>query len=96
MLHDPVFWVFECAIMMQLQILHSMINGGKGGLPYDLMGFMIVSRLPLLYMFTIDDNIFKTPPASHKYLLLLGIVFIFHWLLIFIQSRKGGQFMIPN
>jgi hypothetical protein len=38
-----------------------MINGGKGGLPYDLMGFMVVSRLPLIYMLTSDNNIFKTP-----------------------------------
>lgn len=41
-----------------------MVNGGKGGLPYDLMGFMILSRLPLIYMLSIDNNIYRIPPAS--------------------------------
>ena len=48
--NDAAFWVLEVAFMLQLQVTHSMINGGKGGLPYDLVGFMIVSRLPLIYM----------------------------------------------
>lgn len=49
---DVSFWVIELTLMLQLQVVHSMMSGGKGGLPYDLMGFMIVSRLPLVYMFT--------------------------------------------
>jgi len=81
---------------MQLQVLHSMFNGGKGGLPYDLMGFMVVSRLPLIYMLTSDNNIFKTPSAPIKSLVLLFLVFMFNWIFIYLQSRKGGQFMIPN
>lgn len=36
--HDAFFWIVELTIMMQLRILHSMLNGGKGGLPYGLMG----------------------------------------------------------
>jgi hypothetical protein len=96
LLHEALFWVFECTLMLQLQVVHSMINGGKGGLPYDLMGFMLASRLPLIYMLTIDDNIFKTPPASRESLILLAVVFICHLVFIFLQSRKGGQFMVPN
>ncbi len=51
-LDDVSFWMIELTLMLQLQVVHSMMSGGKGGLPYDLMGFMIISRLPLVYMFT--------------------------------------------
>ncbi len=40
--------------MLIHQVLHSMTSGGKGGLPKDLIGFMIISRLPLFYMLGID------------------------------------------
>lgn len=73
-----------------------MINGGKGGLPYDLMGFMILSRLPLIYMLSIDNNIYRIPPVNTQVLILLFVVFIVHWVVIWLQSKKGGQFMIPN
>ena len=95
-LHDAGFWAVEVTLMLQLQVVHSMLNGGKGGLPYDLMSFMIVSRLPLMYMLAVDNNIFKTPPVSSNYLVLLATVFILNAGLIFLQSIKGGQFMIPN
>lgn len=94
--HDPFFWVLELTIMMQLQILHSMINGGKGGLPYDLMGFMIVSRIPLAYMQISEDNLWNRPPIDSQYIKLLISVFIFHSIIILLQSLKGGQFLIPN
>ena len=51
-LDDVSFWMIEFTLLLQLQVVHSMMSGGKGGLPHDLMGFMIVSRLPLVYMFT--------------------------------------------
>ena len=81
---------------MQLQILHSMVNGGKGGLPLDLLGFMVVSRLPLMYMLSTEDNIFRTAPASNNYLYLIYIIFAINWFVTYLQSRKGGQFMIPR
>ena len=82
--------------MMQLQILHSMVNGGKGGLPYDLMGFMILSRVPFVYMQTSEDNIWNRPPMDSQYFNLLIGVFIFHSVIILLQSFKGGQFLVPN
>lgn len=94
-LDDVAFWVIEVALMMQLQVVHSMISGGKGGLPYDLMGFMIVSRLPLLYMF-MEHNVFRILPADKSHMYLLAIVFISNLTLILVQSLKGGQFLIPN
>jgi hypothetical protein len=51
-LDDAAFWVIELTLMFQLQVVHSMVNGGKGGLPYDLIGFMIMSRLPLGFIMT--------------------------------------------
>jgi len=95
-IYSPFFWIVEISIMMQLQILHSMINGGKGGLPIDLLGYMVFSRIPFIYIFTTTDNIFKLPPFSGQIITLLLAVFILLWGVIYLQSKKGGQFMIPN
>ena len=94
--HDAFFWIIELTIMMQLQILHSMLNGGKGGLPYDLMGFMIVSRLPFIYMETSTENIWKMPVMDSQYVKLLMGVFLLHLIIIVLQSIKGGQFLVPK
>jgi hypothetical protein len=94
--HDAFFWVVEITVMMQLQVIYSMVNGGKGGLPYDLIGFMILSRLPMIYMQVYSNNIFNTPPINTSYIQLLTVIFLFHCLIIYLQSLKGGQFIIPN
>lgn len=94
--HDGFFWVIELTIIMQLQILHSMANGGKGGLPYDLMGFMIVSRLPFIYMQLTESNIWNMPPMQTSYMKVLIGVFVVHGIIILLQSIKGGQFLVPN
>jgi hypothetical protein len=36
-----------------------MIQGGKGGLPKDLVGFLIVSRIPLLYVLLTENVAFR-------------------------------------
>jgi len=38
------------SILLAEQIVYSIIQGGKGGLPADLVGFLIASRIPLLYL----------------------------------------------
>jgi hypothetical protein len=73
-----------------------MITGGKGGLSRDLLAFMLLSRLPLIYMLVSDSNIFKSPPLSYNSLALLFFTTLLNWIIIHLQSLKGGQFLIPN
>jgi hypothetical protein len=50
--------------MFLIQIVHSIETGGKEGLPYDLIAIVLLNRLPLFYLLTIDDNIFKIKPLN--------------------------------
>lgn len=68
--------------MMQFQIAHSMFQGGKGGLPRDLVAFTILSRIPLIFITLFNDNIFKIEPISTANLILLILVFLFHLYII--------------
>jgi hypothetical protein len=36
-----------------------MVQGGKGGLPRDLIGFLIASRIPLLYILKSESAAFR-------------------------------------
>jgi hypothetical protein len=94
-LANPLFWILELFGMLNLQIVHSMLSGGKGGLPIGLIGFILISRIPIFYVFGFE-NVFRIPPANLKEIVIMVFSFTLSWIIISLQSRKGGQFMIPN
>ena len=81
-LYDPTFWIFDITFMMNLQIYHSIKTGGKGGLPYDLLAFTIISRIPMLYFLIDKNNIFRITPLNISSLILLIVSFISHFYII--------------
>lgn len=81
-LYDSTFWIFDIAFIMNLQIYHSIKTGGKGGLPYDLLAFSVISRIPMLYFLIDSDNIFRITPLNTSSIILLIVTFIGHFYII--------------
>ncbi len=73
-----------------------MIQGGKGGLPKDLVGFLIVSRIPLLYIIMSENVAFRISSIMLSQFLILFFVFAIELIIIFLQSKYTGTFMVPN
>jgi hypothetical protein len=62
--YEPMFYVYETALLLMWQILHSMESGGKGGLSLNLIVIIFLSRVLIFYSMIVEESIFRIEQPS--------------------------------